>query len=44
MVNSSKVESALRSDIDISGLANGVYFAKVRNAEGTTTQKIILNK
>ena len=44
LVKSSKVENALRADIDISDLSNGAYFAKVTNGKETVTQKIILNK
>ena len=36
--------SSSKETIDISGFANGIYFVKVENNNGTTIQRIILNK
>ncbi|MCX6291174.1 MAG: T9SS type A sorting domain-containing protein, partial [Bacteroidetes bacterium] len=44
LVTSSSMDGVLRTDMDISSLANGVYFARVQNVKGTFVQKIILNK
>ena len=33
-----------KETIDLTGFSNGIYFVKVENDNGSTTQRIILNK